>query len=169
MGKLLFCELSSKDRFNFWKKCFKMILKLSKNSKRLSFLMQFLLNFRDFLSKVPRQPTTKERAMHYIFWRERFSVLLQKRLRMTPNSSKKFNTFVFYNLCLLFESFWNQNDGKRSTKIELILLSAFKEIFADFGWKKDQNWPQKVESVKIFVNSWHFQLILIWDRNILVR
>ena len=39
--------------------------------------------------------TTKERDMHYIFRRERFSVLLQKHFRMTPNSSKKFNILVF--------------------------------------------------------------------------
>ena len=30
------------------------------------------------------------------------------------------------NICLLFKSFWIQNDGKRSTKIERIIQSAFQ-------------------------------------------
>ena len=66
-----------------------------------------------------------KRAMHYIF--------CFKNTSECPNKSKKLKFLFLYNLCLLFESFWNQNDGKRSTKTELIILSAFKKIFSDFG------------------------------------
>ena len=39
------------------------------------------------------------------------------------------------SLCLHFEAFWIQNDGKCSTKIERLIQSALREVFADFGWK----------------------------------
>ena len=63
--------------------------------------------------------TMREWPMLYIFGRERCSVLLQKHFRNHSKNSQKFNIF-FVASCVLFESFWSQKDGKRSTKTELI-------------------------------------------------
>ena len=54
-------------------------------------------------------------------------------------SRKNTTSSFLYNLCLLVESFWSQNDDKRFKKTELKVLSAFKEVFADFGWTMAQN------------------------------
>ena len=68
--------------------------------------------------------------MQYIFWRERCSVLLQKHQYFLLSTSS-----FLSSLCLHFEAFRIQNDGKRSTKIERLIQSALKEILADFNWK----------------------------------
>ena len=44
-----------------------------------------------------------------------------------------FQHLRFCATCVLFESFWSQNVGKRSTETELMIYWAFRGIFADFG------------------------------------
>ena len=110
-------ELSTRNSF-VEEKCANMTLKLSTNRMFFSFLMHFLYNFREISLEVPTRTKTKERALHYSFVEKRRSILLQKHFR-------KISTPSFCATCVLFETFWSQNVGKRSTKTELIFQKAF--------------------------------------------
>ena len=62
------------------------------------------------------------------FSSEHCSVLLQKDFRMIPNEPKSFNIVSIQHV--FFESYWSKIDGKRSTKNDFEIQSAFKEIIA---------------------------------------
>ena len=78
--------------------------KLSKNVKFLSFLMQYLYNFWEIAFNSINS-TTKERALHNVFWRERCSVFFRNT---SGWRRKKFQH-------------WSQKVGKRSTKTKVII------------------------------------------------
>ena len=62
-----------------------------------------------------------------------------KTLQKDSKGVDKFQHLRFCATCVLFEPFWSQNVGKRSTKTELIIQLAFKGILADFDWRMAQN------------------------------
>ena len=67
-------------------------------------------------------------AIH--FWRERCSVLLQKHQHFFV-----FNIIVFKHPMSTFWSVLVSERWQHSTKIERLIHSALREIFAVFGWK----------------------------------
>ena len=81
-------------------------------------LMQFLLNFQDFPSKVPTQSTTKERAMHGFFERT-----LQR-----------------------FASKTLQNDSKYLKKIQNRFYTTYVHFLNRFGIRKMINVQQRMKS-----------------------
>ena len=72
---------------------------------------------------------------------ERTSYAIHFLKRTLPRFASKTPTYLLSltsflsNLCLHFEAFWIQKDGKRSTKIKRLFQSALRELFADFGRK----------------------------------
>ena len=57
---------------------------------------------------------------------------LQRFASKTPTFFLLSTSSFLSSLCLRFEAFWVQNDGKRSTKIERLIHSALREIIAGF-------------------------------------
>ena len=143
-GKLVVFVSFRQEKSSIVEKCFKLCLKFS-------FFDAISVEFPRLFVKGSNTINNKKHELCITFFEENVSALYFKNTSEWLQIVQKNSTSSFlHNLCLLFESFWSQNDGKRSTKIELILLSAFKEIFADFGWKKDQNWMQNLKNVKKF-------------------
>ena len=66
--------------------------------------------------------TMNERPLHYIFLKRTLQRFASKTLQKDSRRVEKFQHLRFCATCVLFESFWNQNGGKRSTKAELITL-----------------------------------------------
>ena len=65
--------------------------------------------------------TTEERALHYYFSKRTLQCFASKTLQNDYNGVENFQHHRCCATCVLFESFWNQNVSKRSTKTELIV------------------------------------------------
>ena len=123
---------------------------------------------RDF---VVSSKAINNKRMSYalIFLKRTLHRFASKTLQNDPKSVEKLQHICFCATFVPFTSIQSQNVGNLSTKIERKIQWAFKEVFADFGWKMAQNWRQNLKIVKIFADIWHFQWIFIWDQIILLR
>ena len=101
--------------------------------------MQFLNIFQKISFYVPTQSTQQKRkgfTTHIL--KRTLQCFASKTLQNDSKGVEKFQ-LRFFATCVLFESFWSQNVGKRSTKTEIIIYWDFKGRFADFGWKMAEN------------------------------
>ena len=95
--------------------------------------------------------------MQYLFRRERCSVLLQKHQHFFA-----FNIIVFKQPMSTFWSVLDSERWQRFNKDWTLISVGFWEIFADFGSKMAQTWPQKVEKIRVLLTSDSFSEFC-WD------
>ena len=91
----------------------------TKLSKNLMPILSFLMLFR---SKFQNHQLNNERTSHELhFLKRTLQRFASKTLQNDSKAVEKFKHLRFRATCVLFESFWSQNVGKRSTKTKPII------------------------------------------------
>ena len=113
-----FGKFLSRDNFNLFKKCLKLTLNCQKTEVFVVFDAISVQFPRDF---VPIQSTQqqKKNELCITVFEEKVEAFCEKYTSEGLRSGRKHLRFCA--TCVLFESFWSQSVGKRSTKIELII------------------------------------------------
>ena len=94
-------------------------------SKILTFFCYSRCNFctvsERFRSRFQHNQLNGKRTSYAIHFLNRaLQRFASKTLQNDSKGDEKFQNLQFCAICVLFESFWNQKDGKRSTETELI-------------------------------------------------
>ena len=92
------------------------------------------------------------------FWRERFSALLLKHCRMTPNETRKIGILQHLrlcNLCVVFERLWIQNIENFQRRLNSLASRSFDDIIAGFYRKKPEI-DREMPKIYVFDILWLF-------------